>query len=74
MFIGELTKYELERFKSFRKNNVCPICGKMVDFNDGFEMLKVKYAVNTYYAFIHTNCILSKISRRYQNGKKSQES
>lgn len=74
MFISDLTKYELERFKAYRKNNTCPICGKVVDFNDGFEMLKVKYAANTYHAFIHTNCILSKVSRRYQNGKKSSES
>jgi len=74
MFIGELTKYELARFKTFRKNNVCPICGRPVDVNEGFEMLKVKYAANTYYAFIHTNCILSQLSRRYRNGEESSES
>ena len=74
MFIGDLTKYELARFKVFRKNNTCPICGKIVDVNDGFEMLKVKYAANTYYAFIHTNCVLSQLSRRYQNGEESSKS
>lgn len=71
MFISDLTAYELARFKSFRKNNVCPICCKPVDVNEGFEMVKVKYAANTYYAFIHTNCILAQISRRYENGKES---
>lgn len=71
MFISDLTAYELGRFKSFRKNNVCPICGEPVELCDGFEMLKVKYAANVYYAFMHTNCILTQISRRYENGKKS---
>lgn len=71
MFISDLTAYELGRFKAFRKNNVCPICREPVDVNEGFEMLKVKYAANTYYAFMHTNCILAQSSRRYKNGEES---
>ena len=75
MFIGDLTKYELARFKVFRKNCVCPICKKPVELCDGFEMLKLKYAANTHYTFMHTNCLLSQLNnRRYQNGKESSES
>lgn len=74
MFIGDLTKYELARFKAFQKNCACPICKKPIEICDGFEMLKIKYAANTYYAFMHTGCLLSQLSRRYQNGEKSSES
>lgn len=67
MFISELSTYELGKFNSFKKHHVCPICGKTVDVCDGFEMMKVKYISRTYYAFFHSKCILSQLSRRVDN-------
>lgn len=72
MFISDLTSYELGRFNYFKKHHNCPICGNPVDVCDGFEMMKVKYASNTYYAFFHSRCILSQLSRRFKDGKDSE--
>ena len=73
MFIGDLTKYELERFKAFKKHHRCPICNEVIDVCDGFEMMKVKYASNTYYAFFHTKCILSQLSKRFDDKNKQSK-
>ena len=67
MFISELTSYELGKFNTYKKNHTCPICGKTVDVCDGFEMMKIKYVSRTYYAFFHSKCILSQLSRRVAN-------
>lgn len=62
MFITELSAPELRAFKAFRKNFKCPLCNTTVDETDAFEMVKMKYASRVYHSFIHTSCLLSRLT------------
>ena len=57
MLFGELTEYQKKRFQQMKK---CPLCGRVIDVGESFQLVKVRRSKAIYYTFIHDTCIVNR--------------